>query len=115
MAWRIEVAAEAEHDLALLFQHFADSYRVLGASRDEAAGQAATRVRRIVEATGRLAIAPHRGASHDDWLPGLRHLTLDGAIYWFQVQDTERRIRVLAIFFGGQDHQRGMLLRLLQP
>ena len=33
----------------------------------------------------RLAMAPMRGFVHDDLLPGLRHLALGQAIYWFQI------------------------------
>lgn len=46
-------------------------------------------------------------------MPGLRHLALDGAVYWFIADATTRQVRVLAVFFGGQDHQRHMLVRLL--
>jgi len=41
-------------------------------------------------------------------------LTLDGAIYWFITDEVALQVRVLAMFFGGQDHQRHMLVRLLQ-
>ncbi|MGB8814013.1 MAG: hypothetical protein WCC57_12600 [Paracoccaceae bacterium] len=46
---------------------------------------------------------------------GLRHLTIARAIYWFDVNEAELRVRILAIFFGGQDHVRLMLTRLLSP
>ena len=59
--------------------------------------------------------APFRGECHDDLLPGLRHLTIDRAIYWFDLNEAEQRVRVLAIFFGSQDHVRHMLTRLLTP
>jgi hypothetical protein len=42
-------------------------------------------------------------------------LTIDRAIYWFDVNEAEQRVRILAIFFGGQDHVRHMLTRLLTP
>ena len=51
---------------------------------------------------------------HDDLLPGLRHLALDPAVYWFQPRAEQREIQVLAVFFGGQNDQRRMLVRLLQ-
>jgi hypothetical protein len=44
----------------------------------------------------------------------LRHLTIDQAIYWFSVDEQTLTVRILAIFFGGQDHTRRMLARLLQ-
>ena len=68
----------------------------------------------IIATAERLATAPFRGAAQDDLLPGLRHLALDAAIYWFVPDARTRQIRVLAIFFGGQDHQRHMLVRLLR-
>ena len=46
-------------------------------------------------------------------LPGLRHVTIERAIYWFDVPEAERTVRVLAVFFGGQDDVRHMLERLL--
>ena len=36
------------------------------------------------------------------------------AIYWFDVDEGRRTVRVLAVFFGGQDHIRRMLIRLLE-
>ena len=62
----------------------------------------------------RIATAPHRGETHEELLPGLRHLTLDRAIYWYRVQEDTETVQVLAIFYGGQDHARQMLLRLLR-
>ena len=50
----------------------------------------------------------------DDLLPGLRHLAIGRVICWFDVDDERQPVRVLAVFFGGQDHVRHMLARLLQ-
>lgn len=113
MPWEIEFSAAAEQDLEILFFHLADSFQEFGASRADAAGQALTRVQRIRETAERIGSAPYRGEAHNDLLSGLRHLTLDKAIFWFVVDDEEGRVRVLAIFYGSQDHQRKMLLRLL--
>ena len=35
-------------------------------------------------------------------------------MYWFRPRSEQREIQILAVFFGGQDHQRRMLVRLLQ-
>jgi plasmid stabilization system protein ParE len=61
----------------------------------------------------RLATAPFRGERHDDLMPGLRHLALKRAICWFLPDVEGHQVRVLAASFGGQDHQRHMLVRLL--
>ena len=34
-------------------------------------------------------------------LPGLRHLALDRAVYWFRPRSEQREIQILAVFFGG--------------
>lgn len=112
--WKIEVSEAAEGDLELLFYHLADSYVEFGSNRSEAAAQARTRVQIVFEMTERIASDPMRGERHDDWIPGLRHLTLEKGVYWYLVDEATQRIRILAVFYGGQDHQRRMLLRLLQ-
>ena len=40
-------------------------------------------------------------------------MSIDRAIYWFDVDEAARKVRILAVFFGGQDHVRHMLVRLL--
>ena len=113
MTYRLEFSAEAEHDFELIFDHLLHSYLDFGDSLDSALDHATTRVLAIRSAAARIASAPHRGERHDDILSGLRHLTIDRAIYWFDVDETHRAVRVLAVFFGGQDHVRHMLIRLL--
>ena len=68
---------------------------------------------RLRQESDQLTSAPFRGESHDDLLPGLRHLTINRAIYWFYVNEAEQPVRVLAIFFVSKDHVRHMLTRLL--
>ena len=110
---RVEFADAAERDLELIFDHLAEAYRGFGEAPDQAFEQAARRVRAIVATADRLALAPHRGTVHDDLAPGIRHVTLDRAVYYFRVAD-DGSVRVIAVFFGGQDHQRRMRLRILE-
>ena len=113
MTWTIDVSAAAERDIDLLFEHLADSYVSFGEPRTAAAAHTLERVGRILDAMERIAAAPYRGEVHDDLLPGLRHLTLERAIYWYRLAEDIETVQVLAIFYGGQDHVRHMLLRLL--
>ena len=115
MRFRIEFSAEAERDFALIFDHLFESYRGFGESVEAALDHCEDRIREIRQEADRLCAAPYRGERHDDLLPGLRHLTIDRAIYWFEVNEAEQRVRILAIFFGGQDHARHMLTWLLTP
>jgi len=112
--WTVVFSAAAGKDLDLIEAHLLKAYRSFGESPRGAAIHASTRIEAILVTAERLASAPFRGQARDDLLPGLRYLSLDGAIYWFVADDVSREVRVLAIFFGGQDHQRHMLVRLLQ-
>ena len=114
MTYRLEFSVEAEHDFGLIFDHLLQSYLGFGESLESALDHATTRVMNIRSAAARIVSAPHRGERHDDILPGLRHLTIDRAIYWFDVDEAHRTVRILAVFFGGQDHLRHMLIRLLE-
>ncbi|MDP2084710.1 MAG: type II toxin-antitoxin system RelE/ParE family toxin [Gemmobacter sp.] len=112
--WTVVFAAEAAEDLALIEDHLIRAYRAFGESMSEARLRAEVRIEAIITTAERLCIAPYRGESQNDLLPGLRHLALDNAVYWFVPDPETRQIRVLAVFFGAQDHQRHMLVRLLQ-
>lgn len=111
--WTVVFAAEAVQDLGLIEDHLIRAYQEFGESPQDAARHAAARVEAMIAAAERLTTAPLRGEPHNDLLPGLRHLALNGAIYWFVPDTAARQLRVLAMFFGGQDHQRHMLVRLL--
>ena len=115
MPYRIEFAEASERDLELIFDHLFESYLSFGESTDQALDHAGQRIKGIRASAERLALFPERGASRDDILPGLRFMVMDRAIYWYTVDERARKIRVLAIFFGGQDHIRRMLIRLLGP
>lgn len=84
-----------------------------GEGAEEAFDHAAQRVMEIRKAADRLASFPLRGTAREDILPGIRFLAIARAIYWFDVDHTTHKVRILAVFFGGQDHIRHMLVRLL--
>lgn len=113
MTWTIEVSVAAERDTDLLFEHLADRYVSFGESWTAAVAHTVECVGRILDMMERIATAPYRGEVHDDLLPGLRHLTLERAIYWYRLADDTETVRGLAIFYGVQDHLRQMPLGLL--
>ena len=114
MAFRLEFSSEAERDFGLIFDHLLRSYLDFGESLESALDHAGTRVLEVRAAAKRNLSAPHRGERHDDILPGLRHLVIGQAIYWFAVDEAGETVRVVAVFFGGQDHVRRMMTRLLE-
>ena len=112
--WTVVFAEDAINDLVLITEYLTQAYCGFGEPLAEANRHAQLRIESIIAAAERLATAPLRGESRDDLLPGLRHLALDRSVYWFRPRAEQRDIQVLAVFFGGQDHQRRMLVRLLQ-
>ena len=113
MGFRLEFSAEAERDFGLIYDHLLRSYLDFGESLESAVDHAGVRVLEIRVAAERILAAPRRGERHDDIRPGLRHVTIERAVYWFDVDEARRTVRVLAVFLGGQDHVRHMLARLL--
>jgi plasmid stabilization system protein ParE len=113
MAYKLERARDTDADLEAIFDFLVQSYTEFGDTRGEAIERAAKRLDDISDLMLTLGAAPHQGTKRDDILPGLRSVTKDRAIYYFDVEEEARRVRVLAIFFGGQDHRRAMLKRLM--
>lgn len=112
--YKVTFSSDAERDFELIFEFLFESYIDFGEPVASAIDSAERRVQAIRADIENLAHAPHRGTLHEGILPGLRHITLDRAIVWFDVVEEETETRVLAVFFGGQDHVRRMLARLLE-
>lgn len=111
--YSVERATDVDRDFALIFDFLFETHRSFGYHAAEANDLAANRVRHIERALAALAKAPHQGTEQRDLLPGLLAVTKDRAIFYFVTDVPARTLRVLAVFFGGQDHQRRMLRRLL--
>lgn len=104
MAFHLEFSAEAELDFGLIFDHLLRSDLDFGENLESALDRSALRIAELRVAAERILIAPHRGERHDDILPGVRHLAIGRAVYWFDVDAPHETVRVLAAFYGGQDH-----------
>ena len=114
MAYRVERSADTDRDLGLIFDFLVEAARSFGEPLEEALDRAEARILVIEEGMLRLGSAPHQGRLLPDLGEGIRAVTKDRAIFYFSVDDDEDRLRVLAVFFGGQDHQARMLLRLMR-
>ncbi len=112
MTFKVRRSKESDRDLELIFDHLVESYVALGDSRENAMDRAGDRVRRIENNFLGLAKTPFQGTLRPEITPGLRNVTKDGAVIYFTVHEALQEIRILALFFGGQDHQRHMLKRL---
>lgn len=111
--WNVEFSADAEHDFELIFDHLVDSYIGFGEEIDEALEHAIERLRGIRSITHKLGLAPHQGTIRADIATGIRFVRLDKTVFWFDLDEQQKVVRVLAVFFGSQDHIRHMLTRAL--
>lgn len=113
--WKIEYAQEAERDFELILDHLILSYEELGDDRQTAFERAADRILGIESAVQNLSKTPYIGTLRPDIRPGVRFVRQDKVVIWFLPEQDRKRIVVLALFFGAQDHIRHMLTRLLPP
>ncbi len=111
--WTVEFSADAEYDFELIFDHLVDSYVGFGEDIEEAFEHAVDRLRGIRSTTHKLGLAPQQGTLRDDIAAGIRFVRLDKAVFWFDLDERRQVVRVLAVFFGAQDHIRHMLTRTL--
>jgi plasmid stabilization system protein ParE len=112
MAYKVERALDTDRDLEAIFDFLVQSYLDFGEGRPDAIERAAQRIEQIESLMESLGAAPHQGTLRPDLSPGLRQITKQRAVFYFEVDEPKRTVRVLAIFFGGQDHRRAMLRRL---
>ncbi len=62
-------------------------------------------IRKLKEACSRLRQAPIRGRNREDLRKNLRILALDkSAVAAFEVDEKREQVKILNIFYGGQDY-----------
>ena len=116
--FKVVFSEDAELDFELIFDFLFESYLSFDEDIETAIEQAEKKTQSIRKAADKLVKHPFRGTLHDDMLHdkftgGLRHITIGRAIYWFDILQDEGLVRILAIFYGSQDHHTRMLTRLL--
>lgn len=111
--WRIEFSVAAEQDFALIFDHLAASYAGFGEAPDLAFERAAARIAQIQDDAMRLVHQPFQGTLRNDLLVGVRFVRINKALFWFLPDEDAHVVRILAVFFGAQNHINHMMLRLL--
>ena len=113
MAYRIIRTQRSDDDLVEIFEFLVQSHVMLGSGYDTAVEMASNRLNDIRGQIRQLADAPFQGTLWSDAHEGLRWVTKDRTIYYFEADKQRSEVRILAIFFGGQDHEAIMKKRLL--
>jgi len=112
VVYRVSRTQAVTADLARIHDHLVESYCDLGDDLPEAFDRADARIRKIEDAMTRLGAVPHQGTLCEEVLPRLRRVTKEMAILYFIADDEQLEVRVLAVFFSGQDHLRHIVERL---
>jgi plasmid stabilization system protein ParE len=114
MPYAVEFSAGSERDFERIYDHLFESYVELGDGAQSASIRAEKRLRGIRKAADRLSTFPDRGIPRDDILAGARSIAFGRAVYWYDIDRRSKTVRILVVFFGGQDHIRRMLIRALR-
>lgn len=112
MVHEVVRSATADRDLALIFDFLVAAAREFGEDRTTAFDRAEAQLVAIEDAMARLGMAPHQGTLDAALGEEIRHVTNGRAVFYFDVDEAGSRVRVLAVFYGGQDHRRHMVVRL---
>lgn len=112
--YRVLRSAACDADIEIIFDHLFQSYRDLGDPLQDALNRAAARVRGIEDALATLGDLPFQGTLAPQIMDGLRHVTRDKAVFYFISDEVRGEVRVLGVFFGGQDHRRHILRRIME-
>ncbi len=112
--YRVERSRQALRDLDAIYNFLHDAYLEFGESPAEATSRAEKRMRGVAASMRALGDTPRQGTRLDQLAPHLRRVTKDRAVFYFTVDPERRVVRVLAVFFGGQDHQNEMLNRAMK-
>lgn len=51
-----------------------------------------------------FATHPHRGTVHPELKGGVCHITDRNFVFYFDIDELNAEVRMLAVFFGGGDH-----------
>lgn len=113
MAYEVIRAADVALDLELIFDFLVSAAQEFGEDEETAVARAEQRLSEIETGMEDLARIPHQGTGRPHLGDGIRNVTKGRAIYYFHIDDAGQTLRVLAVFFGGQDHDARILLRLL--
>lgn len=115
MVWQIELSDDIASDLSSIEDFIFHSATSIGEPKARASEMADRRIRTILIDLGALIRAPYQGTRCPELGQNTRRVTKDRAVFYFDLIEDRQIIRLLAIFWGGQDHDARILARLLAP
>jgi toxin ParE1/3/4 len=106
-------AENVDDDLELIFEFLLNSAEHFGEDEEAAFSLAEAGLIDIQANLDGLGKVPYQGTLRPDVGDGIRNVTKGRAIFYFEVEEQNEIVRVLAVFYGGQDHDARILFRLL--
>ncbi len=104
--------ANVGRDLSRIRKHLIRSYQGFGDTKAIATERANSRIREAFDYMLTFATHPHRGTVHPELKGSVRHVTAQQFVYYFEIDDHLAEVRILAVFFGGEDHLEQIAERL---
>lgn len=110
--YRVRRAAGVARDLDLIEDYLAEAYQGFGDDPASATARAALRVEEALLYLRSFETHPHRGTERPEIRPGVRTVTSNRFIVYFEIDEPKAEVRMLAVFFGGIDYTRQIMDRL---
>ncbi|OWY10441.1 KluB [Thioclava sp. JM3] len=114
MAHEVLRARALARDLEQIFDYLISAAEGFGEYPESAFALVERRIAAIEADLDAFGTAPHQGTLRPELGAGVRNVTKGRAVFYFDLDEAAATLRVLAVFFGGQDHQTRMLLRSLR-
>jgi toxin ParE1/3/4 len=99
-------------DFTLIEDFLFKTYRDLGDDSEEAVSRAAVRVKAARAYMRTFERNPHRGTEHPEIRPGVRTVTKEKFVFYFEINETKFEVMIFAVFFGREDHRQKIIDRL---
>ena len=110
--YRVRRAAPITRDLGLIESHLVQVYQDLGDDPENAAQRAAACIGEALAYMRTFESRPHRGTEHPEIRSGIRTVTSNKFVFYFEIDEPLSEVRILAVFFGGANHSQQILDRL---
>jgi toxin ParE1/3/4 len=112
VVYKVRRTADVTRDLDLIEDYLTQTYQGFGDDLEDAAAKALARIREALFYMRSFVTHPHRGTEQPHILPGLRSVTNNRFVYYFEIDELSAEVLILAVYFGGTDHRKQILERL---
>lgn len=110
--YRVRRAAAVTRDFDLIEGRLVQVYQDFGDDLESAAERAAARIGEALAYMRTFESRPHRGTEHPEIQSGIRTVTSNRFIFYFEIDEPQSEVRVLAVFIIGANHSQQILERL---